>query len=100
MHRVVKWKCCVSQNSGDCAKTDGELTWETNHRYISVMITRLMISLRKAAYSQTSPWSMGGSTISHGPGREAYNSIRFAPNPGPSNERDDYSLVSSVSPEE
>ena len=57
------------------------------------MVTRLMISLRKTAYSQGSSWTMGESTISRGPGRETY-SLQFAPDRGPSNGQDDYSLVS------
>jgi len=60
------------------------------------MITRLMISLRKAANSQGSGWSMGEST-NHGPGREVY-SMQFVRNRAVSNTRDDYTLVSPISP--
>jgi len=66
--------------------------------YLPVMITRLMISLRKAAHLQGSAWSMGESTIGRVPGRETYN-MRFAPNRGALNRRDDDTLFSSIPPE-
>ena len=66
---------------------------EYNYRYLPVMITRLMISLRKAAHSQELPWSMGMSVLNQGPDRGAYG-MRFAPNHGPSNRWDDDTLVS------
>jgi len=70
---------------------DVELTWNTHPRYLPIMITRLMISLRKAAHSQGSAWSMGESTANRGPGREMC-SIRFASNGGALNRGDDDTL--------
>jgi len=97
MCRTMKRERCVSQNPGGCTQAEGWLTRNANHRYLSVMVTRLMISLKKAASSQGSPWSMGESAISRAPGRETY-SMQFASNCGQSNRRDDDTLVSSVSP--
>ena len=79
---------------GGRTQTDTELIRITNHRYIPIMITRLMISLRKAARSPGSTWSMGESTADRGPGRETYG-MRFAPNRAVSNARDDSTLVQS-----
>jgi len=62
------------------------------------MITRLMISLRKAAHLQGSAWSMGESALSRDPGRETFSMIRFAPDRGALNRRDDDPSLSPVSP--
>jgi len=59
------------------------------------MITRLMFSLRKAAYSQGSVWSMGESTLNRSPGREAH-SVRFASKRDTLNGRDDDTLLSPI----
>lgn len=98
MHRTIKRERRVSQNSRACAQGNAELTWNTNHRYISIMITRLMISLRKAAHLQGSGWSMGESAVNRGPGRETYSMIRFASNCGAPSGPDDDTLLSSASP--
>ena len=58
------------------------------------MITRLMISLRKAAHSQELPWM---STINDAPGHGKY-SLRFAPNRGALSRSDDEALESPISP--
>jgi len=63
------------------------------------MITRLMISLRKAAHLQGSAWSMGESALSRTPGHETYGMIRFAPGHGALSGQDDNTLLSTVSPE-
>ena len=60
------------------------------------MITRMMISLRKAALSQGSAGSMGES-VNRGPGRETYG-MRFVPNRAVSNTRDSGTLFSSIPP--
>ena len=96
MHRMMQGERGVSQSSGARVKTDVELTWNAARRYISIMITRLMISLRKAAHLQGSAWTMGESTVNRGPGRETYSMIRFAPNRGALNRRDDDTLLPSV----
>ena len=82
----------MSQGGG-CTQTDVELTRNVNHRYIPVMITRLMISLRKAARSPGSAWSMGDSTTD----RETYG-MQFFPNRAAPNTRDDDTLVSPILP--
>lgn len=64
---------------------------------LPVMITRLMISLRKAAHLQGTAWSMGESTVTCGPGRETYG-MRFVSNRGVSNRQDDDILLSPISP--
>ena len=92
----MKRKHRVSQNSSVQVPV-AKLTWGANRRYISIMITRLMISLRKAALSQGSVWSMGESVANRGPGREAYG-MRFVPNRAVSNTRDDGTLFSSIPP--
>jgi len=68
-----------------------------NHRFIPIMITRLMLSLRKAALSQGSVWSMGESVANRGPGRETYG-MRFVSNRAASDTRDDGTLFSSFLP--
>ena len=74
---------------------DIELTQNVNHRYLPVMITRLMISLRKAARSQGLPWSMAESTVSRGPGHESYG-MQFAPNYGESGRWEDNTVLSGI----
>jgi len=64
-----------------------------NYRYLPVMITRLMISLRKAAYPQGSTWSMGESTTNRGPGHETFN-MQFVRNRALSNAREEDSPIS------
>ena len=61
------------------------------------MITRLMISLRKAAHSPGPAWSMGETTVTRDPGREMCT-IRFASNRDALNGRDDDTLQSPISP--
>lgn len=85
----------MSQNSWSYLRRDAELTCNTNHRYVPVMITRLMISLRKAARSRGSHWSMAESTVNGGP---EIHSMRFAINLGTFNRQDDDTLLSPISP--
>ena len=92
----------MSQNpvggGGGCAQTGVELTRNTNHRYIPVMITRLMISLRKTAHSQGSVWNMDEPTANRRPVHEMH-SIRFASNRGGLDGQDDDTSVSPIWPE-
>ena len=87
----------VSWNSGDCIQPDVELTRNANYRYLPIMITRLMISLRKAAHPQGSAWTMGESTANRGPRRETY-SMQIVRGRTSSNTRDDATPASPISP--
>ena len=87
----------MSRNSGEYIRTNPELTLNANHRYLPVMITRLMISLRKAAHLQGTAWSLDESAVDRGPGRET-SGMRFVSNRGVTNRRDDGTLLSPISP--
>ena len=99
MHRTMKREHCVSWESGDRVKMDAELTRNTHHSYLPVMITRLIISLRKAAHLQGSVWSMGESTANCSTGRETQG-MQFGSNYGVRNRRDDDTLLLPISPPE
>jgi len=94
--RTVKRKHRVSQSSSVLEHVVN-LTCDVNHRYIPIMITRMMISLRKAALSQGSVWSMGESVTNRGSGRETYN-MGFVPNRAALDTRDGRILFSSITP--